>query len=293
MSTKTNSAINKMENKFHNKKVFLFFKSYVEDEVGRNAASLAYYLLFTLFPLLILISNAVGLIHVPINSLNDYLKPFMPPELISLLSGYLDYVNKTSSRTMLTFSIFFSVYFPYRAVRQLMDTIRISFDLPEPKNKFKFLLKQIFCAVMLPITIILSLVLIVAGEKVIKFFLGFLLPGTVLLPKVILDLWQYLRFVAAAVLMGIYLGILYKFSLDKKYKPKELLPGILFSLLVWILGSILFSFYVENFAHYSLIYGTLGAFIVLLLWLYMTSVVFILGGELNAIILDRKIESNL
>ena len=89
------------------------------------------------------------------------------------------------------------------------------------------------------------------------------------------------------------LGTLYVASLDKRQTIKDILPGIMAALTSWMIVSIGFSFYVENFADYSVIYGTLGAVIVLLMWLYMTAVILILGAELNAAILEVHSETIL
>lgn len=78
------------------------------------------------------------------------------------------------------------------------------------------------------------------------------------------------------------LGALYAMSMDERQPFKTLLPGITASLFAWMIVSIGFSFYVENFANYSIIYGALGTVIILMVWLYMTSLILILGAELNA-----------
>jgi membrane protein len=69
---------------------------------------------------------------------------------------------------------------------------------------------------------------------------------------------------------------------------KGAVPGALFSTFVWIIVSAVFSFYVTNFGRYATLYGSLGAIIVLMLWLYLTGAIFILGGELNAVLLRRR-----
>lgn len=97
-----------------------------------------------------------------------------------------------------------------------------------------------------------------------------------------MTIWQYLRFIPVGMLMFAALGTLYAASLDKRQPWNEMLPGITVALVSWIVVSIGFSVYVENFANYSVIYGTLGAVVVLLMWLYMTAVILILGTELNA-----------
>ena len=80
------------------------------------------------------------------------------------------------------------------------------------------------------------------------------------------------------------LGTLYAASMDKRQPIKTFLPGIFFALFGWMLVSIGFSFYVEHFADFSVVYDTLGAVVVLLTWLYMTAVILILGAELNAVL---------
>ena len=84
--------------------------------------------------------------------------------------------------------------------------------------------------------------------------------------------------------MFIALGSLYSMAQDNRKKVSEILPGTVIALFAWLIVSMFFSFYVENFANYSVIYGTLGAVIVLLIWLYVTSVILILGAEINATI---------
>ena len=93
-----------------------------------------------------------------------------------------------------------------------------------------------------------------------------------------------------ALLMLAALGALYAFSMDKRPPIRQILPGIIAALISWMIVSIGFSFYVENFAHYSLIYGTMGAMIVLLMWLYITALVLILGAEFNAALIQRRKE---
>ena len=82
--------------------------------------------------------------------------------------------------------------------------------------------------------------------------------------------------------MFLILVLLYTVAQDKRVSIRTLLPGIALSLVSWLVISMGFSLYVENFGKYSIIYGTLGTVIVLLIWLYMTSFLLILGAEFNA-----------
>jgi len=115
--------------------------------------------------------------------------------------------------------------------------------------------------------------------------INLLLPeSAVQLSSFSLTMWQYLRFLPVAFLMFIALATLYAAALGKRQPIKEIWPGIAFAMVAWVLVSICFSFYVNRFANYSVIYGTLGAVIVLLMWLYFTALILIIGAELNAVL---------
>ncbi|MBF0578907.1 YihY family inner membrane protein [Erysipelotrichaceae bacterium RD49] len=263
---------------------------YFKDDLGTRAAALTYYLIFSIFPLAILISLMVASLDINIEAMLTGLQNVLPASIISLLEGYLSYVQDAPSTTMITFALIFSIYFPWRVVSSLMKTIRTSYGQPPAANQLKFLFKTIIGAIIMPATLVLTLLMFVFGRNVILFILRFLHQGILEMAAttMLLRLWDYGRFAGAAVLMFFSLGIVYNLSLDGRQKFRYLAPGIIFALTIWILASMAFSFYVENFAKYSVIYGTLGGFIILLLWLYLTSLTFILGGALNGLLAQRR-----
>ena len=262
--------------------VLLLIRNYSQHNVGKNAAALAYYLLFAIFPLLIFASNLLGLLKLDVFSITQTLSNFLPKDIVGLIESYLDYISHTSGHLLLWFSLVFSIWFPMRAVKGLMDDVRLAHHLSKPPNSLKYRLRQLIYTVVFLVVIILTLALSTLGEHVLGY-IGRLLPeNTPRISGFIPDFWQYLRFIPMALLMFAALGALYAFSMDKRPPIKQILPGIIAALISWMVVSIGFSFYVENFAHYSLIYGTMGAMIVLLMWLYMTALVLILGAEFNA-----------
>ena len=262
--------------------VLLLIRNYSQHNVGKNAAALAYYLLFAIFPLLIFASNLLGLLKLDVYAITQTLSNFLPKDIVGLIESYLDYISHTSGHLLLWFSLVFSIWFPMRAVKGLMDDVRLAHHLSKPPNSLKYRLRQLIYTVVFLVVIILTLALTTLGEHVLGY-IGRLLPeSTPRISGFIPDFWQYLRFIPMALLMFAALGALYAFSMDKRPPIRQILPGIIAALISWMIVSIGFSFYVENFAHYSLIYGTMGAMIVLLMWLYMTALVLILGAEFNA-----------
>ena len=259
------------------------FTRCTKDEVTTRAAALAYYLVFSIFPLLILFSLIIGSLHIDTATMDILLARVLPKDMIDMLKGYLDYVTRTFDMKLLMFAMVFSIYFPWRFIRSLMDGIRISYRQESEESFIRRTLKQILCTLLIPLTLAASLILIILGHNVITFLVSLLPPQTLRLSDFLLTLWQYGRFLIAAAIMSIAIIILYRCSIPTRVPFKTLLHGIVFSIIAWVISSIAFSFYVENFGDYSVIYGTLGAFVILLLWLYLTGLIFLAGSEINAL----------
>lgn len=258
-------------------------------EVGQSAAALTYYLLFALFPILIFVSNLLGLLDLNVAAISNTLMKIMPDDVVYLLEAYLNYVQEESSGSLLWFSLAFSVWFPLRAVRSLTAGVRRAYQLGKPEKPLRYFLQQTIFTVAFLVIIILAFVFSVFGRRFVSFAVNWLGIGQLVrIPNVLLQLWQYLRFALVGALMLAVIVILYLVALGRRHHVKSLMPGILLSLTAWLTVSIGFSVYVENFGNYSLIYGTLGTVIVLLIWLYMTSFILILGAEFNAVLLENR-----
>lgn len=264
-------------------------RNFLRHNVARNAASLAYYLLFTLFPLLIFISNLLGRLNLNIEYITREAAALLPGDIVDLFVSYLDHISQTSSGALMWFSLVFTIWFPMRAARGLMDDVRRAYQLQKPERPMAYAVKKFVFTVVMLIVISLTLALSTLGQSL----LGRLLEWIPALEQLkisafLLKLWHYLRFVVVAVIMLATLGALYLLPQDHRRPVRSILPGVLAALAAWLAVSVCFSFYVDNFANYSVIYGTLGAVIVLLSWLYMTAIILIMGAELNAALQAQK-----
>ncbi|MBD5160766.1 MAG: YihY/virulence factor BrkB family protein [Oscillibacter sp.] len=247
--------------------------------VAQEAAALAYYLLFTLFPLMIFLSSLLGLLELDISGIIQGLTPLLPAGVLDLVESYLSYVSRTSSRTMLWFGLVFTIYFPMRAADCLMIAVRRAYHLPRPKNQIFYMMKVLLYTVFLLVTIALTLALATVGRAALEFAGRF-----VVMPEAFIDLWSGLRFLVLGGVMFAAVGLLYAAAQDSRQPARNVLPGAIAALAAWMVVSAAFSFYVENFAHYSVIYGALGTVIVLMMWLNLTAVVLIMGAEINGVL---------
>lgn len=256
---------------------------------GKSAAALAYYFLFAIFPLLIFISNLLGLLQLNTDVLMRTVQTFIPKGVIELLAAYLDYVAQTSSHTLLWFSLVFTIWFPLRAIRGLTKDVRKAYQLQRPAKPLRQTLRQFVFTVAFLILIVVILLLSVLGQRVIAVVLQWF-PSLQLLSesKLVLTLWQYLRFVVVAAAMFLAICLLYMTAQDERKPLKQFFTGVFVAMTGWLVASIGFSFYVENMGRYAVVYGALGTVIVLLTWLYLTAFMLILGAEFNAALVQVK-----
>ena len=255
----------------------------IDHGVAKSAAALTYYLLFALFPLLIFVSNLLGLLELNVASITAALLPIMPDDVVYLLESYLNHIDNNSNQTLFWFSLVFTVWFPMRAVKGLMDDVRLAYGLGKPVKPVIYTVRQFVFTVVFLVFIIVLFLLAILGRRFVTTVTAWLGIGQVLrISPVLLNLWQYLRFVLLAAIMFAVVGMLYAVAQDRKNRLRTIMPGVALAMTAWLVVSVGFSVYVENFANYSVIYGTLGAVIVLLVWLYLTSFILILGAEFNA-----------
>lgn len=264
---------------------YLIVRRYLRHGVSVQSAALAFYFLFTLFPLMIFFSALLGLLRLDSVSLLNGMARLLPDEVVDFIGVYLEYVGRTPSVRLLLFGLFFSLYFPMRAANGLMRAVRTAYHLGPPRVPALHVLKTLIYTVLLIVTMVLTLVLMTVGEWLLTYAVGHF--G---LPVEFAALWQRLRIPAVALLMYFALYLLYAMAQDGRQPFRNICPGVLAAMAGWMVVSLCYSYYVENIASYSLIYGSIGTAVVLLMWLYLTAIVLILGAELNGTLISLRRE---
>ena len=258
-------------------------RRYFDHHVGRDSAALTYYLLFALFPTLIFLSNLLAVWALDLHSALSALDGVVPRDILDLVDQYLDYVSRTSSGTLMWFSMVFTIYFPYRAVNALFRSVRKAYDAGEPAHFLRYQLRALLYTVLMVVTIFLSIAVSAVGRRALEFVANY-----IYLSELAIALWTRLRFVFLGAVLFVMIALLYVLSLDERHVTRAVWPGVLASLAAWVGLSMLFSLYVEHAARYSVIYGSIGTIVVLLLWLYLSSAMLIMGAEFNRVVLDLR-----
>lgn len=255
------------------KVILLTIQGYFDNKVGRNAAAMTYYLLFAMFPFFIFVTSLLGLLHLPTLTLDGQITRFLPEDVVAFLNLAIEYITKSSNNALLTFGLVFSVWFPLRAVSNLMEAINdIYGEERSGSHSIRTAILTALTIVLIPATIFLLLL----GERVLGF-VGEYIP----ISAEFITGWSRMRFVPMAAALLFMLSAVYFFSPSKIQKVRYILPGAVLSMVVWILFSLIFSYYVDHMGRYSIIYGSIGVIIALLVWMDWSMITMLMGAVFN------------
>ena len=248
---------------------------YFSDGIPQAAAELSYFLLFSMFPLLMFVNSILAQLDITLEGITPVLE-MLPKSLQRLITGYLAQLSGTPSFSPMLIGIGLTLYFLSRAVRSMMRTVNDIYHVEVTRGMVKDVLISLGITAGFLISVVCSFVLVVAGRTLLR-----LLPQAFPIPQAALDVTHDASFLVMIAFIFAFLMLFNRIVPNLHLKFREVWPGALFSLVAWLLVSWGFSFYVDNMASYSVLYGSLGAIIVLMLWLYIVSMILLMGPQLN------------
>lgn len=263
--------------------VFKLIARYRNHHVSSLASQLAFDILFSSFPFIMLMMALIGFIKVDPIEVISVLHNIMPEQVYELVSNLALQLLQARNGNLLSFSLIFSLYAASRAFRAIRYGLNRAYDEEEDKNMIKVIILSIVFMIIITFMIIFVLTFIVFGEMI-----GQALVEWLGLDIGILKFLKWLRYPIGLGGMIIVFSSIYRLVPSRKIKWREAVPGAIFTSIVWIIFSVGFAFYVNNFGRYTDLYGSIGVIIVLLIWLNITSTTILLGGELNALIAYDK-----
>lgn len=258
------------------------WKEIQEDEVFGRAAQLSYYFLLALIPFLIFLTSILGLIlgsgTGTRQTLFEYLSRVMPPSAYQLISSTMTEVSAASSGSKLSFGLLAALWAASNGMSAITTSLNAAYDLKESRPWWKERLTAIGLTIALSIFIISALLLVVAGGWIadwlaVTFGLGTSFPLA----------WKIIQWPVVLGCMILAFALIYYFAPDFREQAWQwLTPGAAVGVVLWLLVSIAFRVYLQFFDSYNATYGSLGAVIILMLWLYFTGLAVLIGGEINS-----------
>lgn len=258
------------------------WKEIEKDRVFARAAELSYYFLLALFPLLIFLTSVIGIVlgsgTGTRHALFSYLARIMPPSAFQLLDATMYEVTESSGSGKLSFGLLAALWAASNGMTAITDSLNAAYDVKETRPWWKQRLVAIVLTIALSVLIVAALVLVVAGGNIgegVANHYGF--------GPVFAVAWKIIQWPVIFAALMLAFALIYYFAPDLHDQAWQwLTPGAAIGVALWLLVSLGFRVYLQFFDSYSKTYGSLGAVIVLMLWLYFTGAAVLIGGEINS-----------
>ena len=255
-----------------------------EHPMATYAAALAYRGLFGLFPFLLILVVLVGALGLTdsfdraVEHAHSEASKHIPQQL-QLLQGMIDNAQKQAGGDLLFFGVAVAMWSVSAVARTLTQALNVAYQVAETRRLWKRLALSLAFGPILALMAIASVALMLVGTQ---------LMGTIAravgLGDLFVSLWGWLRFPVALLLLAVVLCVVYRVGPNVKQGFRSVVVGAVLAPVLWAIASVGFSIYLANFADYGATYGSLGAAVGLLLYLYLCASVVLFGAELNAAI---------
>jgi membrane protein len=270
-------------------------RKFLEHPMASYAAALAYRGLFGLFPfvlILVVLAGALGLAdfleqakaHASVVSSQQVPQQLEPViergrEQLQPLQRMIEQAQKQAGGELLFFGVAVALWSISALAGTLTEAFNAAYEVPETRRWWKVSALSLAFGPVLALMMIVSVGLMLIGPQLVER-----IAELVGLDEVFVSLWGWLRFPVALSLLAVVLSLVYRFGPDAKQRFRSVVFGATLAVVLWAISSVGFSFYLANFADYGVTYGSLGAAVGLLFYLYLSASVVLLGAEVNAAI---------
>jgi membrane protein len=266
---------------------------FFEHPMATYAAALAYRGLFGLFPFVLIVVVLVGVLGFPdffdrameqaraqsSRYVPQQLEPVVEParEQVQPLLAMIERAEKQAGGKLLFFGVAVALWSVSAVARTLTEAFNVAYQVTETRRWWKQLVLSVAFGPILALVVIVSVALMLIGPQLVGS-----IAEVVDLDELFVRLWGWLRFPVALLLLAVVLSVVYHFGPNARQRYRLVVPGAALSVVLWTISSVGFSIYLANFADYGVTYGSIGAAVGLLFYLYLCASVVLVGAELNA-----------
>lgn len=249
---------------------------------------IAFFFVLSLVPLVALTGSIVSHFSISIETLMKLISNSLPSEVAAI-------INETIGGKSMNFNIAIFYISAFLLASNGPHSMIIGSNLIYKVKNKDFLTRRVKAVLMTVILVILLIFMLVVpafGNQIIALITSYIQNDA--LNRTITTTYTILKYPTSFILIYFCIKLLYTMAPDKTIKSKDTTYGALFTTIAWIISTEIYSFYVSAFAKYNLLYGSIANLLILLLWMYLLSYIFVLGMALNASTeIDEETESDL
>ena len=265
-------------------KFFNLIRAIARDNVYMYSAQASFYIIISSIPfIMMLLSLAKFILPVSESDIVIIASSFLPEVVLPSFENIIHEIFYKVSGSVISISAISSIWTASRGIQAIERGTRNVYHSPRRTTIFLDILASFIYTFAFILIMILYLTVFVFGNSIINFL--DLQSG---IWHFILSRTAWMKWFFGFILIILSFSFLYMAFSGRKMHLKNHLHGAIFTTLAWMMFSFLFSFYIENFANYSYIYGSLAAIVLIMLWVYSCMIIFLVGGEINMAILTSR-----
>jgi membrane protein len=253
-------------------------KNFSNDDMTVYAAALSYQLFFSLFPFIIFLLALLGLLNIP--GFFDWLikqsQTVLPGQASGMVQDIIGQIRGQAAGGALSLGAVLALWSASAAVRMAMHALNVAYKVEDRAAWKKFPLSLIYTA-LLAVLLIAAAALMLIGPQLATW-----IAEQVGMDSVFATVWTWARIPVAVVLLVLIAALVYYLFPNTNQPFRFVTPGAILAVIVWVLASLGFSWYVANFASYNATYGSVAAVIVLLFYFFISAAILLFGAELNS-----------
>ena len=260
-------------------------KEIQEDHLAAFAGNLTYKGLFALFPFFIFLLSLLGIFGAPdlVENLIDQARGVLPEGAVTFLENQLLGIAGSSAQGAFTVgavvSILLALWGVSGAFRSVMEAMNVMYEVEEDRPFWKQALISVLLSLSIAAMLIFALVLVVFGPEI-----GTAVADVVGLGFVFQVVWNIVQWPVLVLLVVFAFALVYYFAPDVEQRFKWISPGSIVAVLLWLIFSLLFSIYVERSGSFNATYGTFAGIVILMLYIYYSAFIVLIGAQLNQVI---------
>lgn len=252
-----------------------------DDNVFNGAAALGFYLTLAIFPAFIVLMSVIP--YLPVDDVDeaimDLLGQALPRESAALVEEVVNEVTQEQRGGVLSFGLLATLWVASTGMYAIMQQLNITYGVKEARSLVRGRATALVLSLLFGVLVIGAFSLVVLGGTLETW-----IAGRLGYPDIVATGFATLRWIVICLALLLGHAFFYKFAPNVEQRFRFITPGSVFGSILLILASLAFSVYIRNFANYGATYGSIGAVIILMLWLYIAGFVILIGSEINALL---------
>ena len=259
-----------------------------QHDIISRGAQLGYFFLLAFFPALLGLTALVGMLPIqPIfPRLMTYLHQILPQESLLVVQDHLHQINQDTGSGVFSLSLLGALMAASWGMLAIMDTLNTVYNVTESRAIWKSGVTAVFLTIGAALFVIVSITLILVGESLSQWIAEF-----VGLSWLFTFWWTILQWPITFVFMLLAADLIYYYAPNVTHKWQWISPGSVLAVTLWISISLAFKFNAETLINYHVVYGSITGVIVLMIWFYISGLILLVGGELNALLESQELNA--